>query len=242
MNKLDVTDSLIERLITEVAPLVEQETGWSLELAGMRSRAVPKDRGYEEILLGRMREIGFYVNEDAPRPILDRLVEYLIEGSVLAAYQPGEGEVLVIRENVDDGDLDGLRVVLAHELVHRGQHVNHPEVFREVEILLKDMVGRFLSPSQLPDIAEVVQTLNETRTYMTLLESHAWFVQQRIASRYYPEARIESRFTLPVLIFRLFGGQKLSQYKEGLPVVAAAVDSGRLEELYRDPQLVFGGT
>jgi hypothetical protein len=227
-------------LIVDVAPLVERETGWSLDLTTLRSRVVPADRGYEEILLDRLRQMGIDIPEQAPRNLLDRFVEYLVEGSALAAYQPGSGEILVIRENVDDGDMDGLRVVLAHELVHRGQHVNHPEIFHQVEALFRVVVEPYLTPSGQPDMGKLVDALNETRAYMTLLESHAAYIHKRIAGQYYPNARIESRFTLPVLIFRLFGGQKLSQYTEGLPAVAAAADSGVNDALFKDPSRIFG--
>jgi hypothetical protein len=235
MSKLVLDDEFITTLVVQVAPLVEQATGWDLDAGSLRCRVVPKDRGYEEILLGRLRELGFFVDEDAPRPLLDRLVEYLVESSILAAYQPGAGELLVIRENVDDSNLDGLRVVLAHELVHRGQHRNHPEIFHQVEASWRRVAApNLVSPEQI-DLGQLVQALNETRPLMTLLESHAAYIQQLIASRHYPQARIEAHFTLPVLLFRLFGGQKLAQYTEGLPAIAAAMESGEMEALYRDP-------
>jgi hypothetical protein len=33
---------------------------------------------------------------------------------------------MVVRENGDDSDLDGLKLFLAHELTHRSQRVHHP--------------------------------------------------------------------------------------------------------------------
>jgi len=57
------------------------------------------------------------------RDIVTRTVEYLVENNVLAAYEPLTNELMVVRENVDDSNLDGLKVVLGHELTHRGQHM-----------------------------------------------------------------------------------------------------------------------
>ncbi|MFL7892260.1 MAG: hypothetical protein ACK2UM_15900 [Anaerolineales bacterium] len=239
MSKLDVNDQLIEALLGRVAPLVERTTGWNLDLVNLRSKVIPKERGYEEILLGRLRDLGFFVDEDMPRPLLDRLVEYLVESSVQAAYQTGKGELLVVRENVDDSNLDGLCVVIAHELVHRGQHINHPEIFQQIEETVHRVIAPYFSSPDQIDLGELLQALNEIQPFMTLIESHAAYIQQLIANRYYPQARIETHFTLPIMIFRLFGSQKLSQYTDGLPAIATAISSGEMEYLYRNPKLIF---
>ena len=89
MHKLDVNDQFIATLVGRLAPLVEQTTGWNLDLVKLRCKAVPKERGYEEILLGRLRDLGFFVHEDTPRPLLDRLVEYLVESSLQYLQQTG---------------------------------------------------------------------------------------------------------------------------------------------------------
>ena len=51
---------------------------------------------------------------------LERMVEYLVEQDTLAAYLPGADEILAIRENVDDSNLNSLRLALGHELMNRG--------------------------------------------------------------------------------------------------------------------------
>jgi len=67
---------------------------------------------------------------------------------------------------------------------------------------------------------------------MTLLESHAAYVQGRLRQAYFPEARIESHFNLGTLLMRWVGAGKVAQYTDGLPKVAAAVASGSVESLY----------
>lgn len=68
------------------------------------------------------------------REFVDRTVEYLVEINVLAAYEPLTNELMVVRGKVDDSNLDGLKLVLAHELTHRGQHVHHPALFERASI------------------------------------------------------------------------------------------------------------
>ena len=66
-----------------------------------------------------------------------------------------------------------------------------------------------------------------------LIESHASVVQHTLNRNYYPDARIESHWSLPVLLFRLFGAEKLSQYQDGIPMVMEAMKRGAIDDLYQ---------
>jgi hypothetical protein len=229
MERLDVTDSLVDGLVWEVAPLVEDATGWGLGLERLHTRVLAKDRGYEEVVLGRLRGAGIDFDEDEPRSLLERLLEYVVEGCVLGAYQPAGEELLIVRENVDESNLNGLRVVIAHELVHRGQHVNHGDLFERVDAAARRVFQLISRGAPVRDVRAEVERI---KPLMTLLESHAHYVQQLIQSQYYADAVIESHFSLPVLLMRVFGRAKLSQYKDGVPMVAAAMAQGDVDGLY----------
>jgi len=229
MERLIVTDALIEELVCDVAPLVEEATGWELDLPGLRSRALPRERGYEEILLGRLRGAGVPLPDDGARGLIERLTEYLVEGSVLAAYEPGRGELLVVRENVDESNLDGLRVIIAHELVHRAQHVNHGELFDRMDQGIREIFALLLPPGGL---MRALAKARELQPIMTLLESHAHYVQDMLHRTRFPGARIESHFSLPALLLRLLGAGKVAQYRDGIPAVADAAARGEVEALY----------
>ena len=227
MSKLDVNDALLVRLIGEVAPLVGGLTGWDLRLAGLRQRVLPKNQGYEEIVEGKLRALGLPVNPR--RDLITRAVEYLVENNVLAAYEPLNNELLVIRENVDDSNLDGLRLLLGHELTHRAQHMRHPEIFEYVNrtlVSLLDQAEYGSDPMELRTQFENVQPV------MTLIESHASYIQASLHQRYYPDAIIETRFTLPVILFQLLGYGKTAQYTDGLPAVNAAMRHGTVDGLF----------
>ncbi len=190
---------------------------------------MPRDRGYEEILLGRIRGAGVVVPEEGSWGLMERLIEYIVEGSVLAAYEWSTQEMLVVRENVDDSNLDGLRVVIAHELVHRAQHINHPELFERVDKGVREVFDLAMQPGGLPQAFEKIR---ELQGVMTLLESHAHYIQESLHRTRFPNAKIESHFSLPTLLLRLVGAKKLSQYTDGIPAVQEAVARGEVDELY----------
>lgn len=230
MPKLEINTDRVHDIILQVAPLVSQATSWNLGLSTLKSRLLPKDLGYEEILLGRLHHIGIDDWQSATPDLFERLVEYLIEENAMAAYQPGSGEILVIRENVDDSNLDGLKLILGHELVHRGQHIHHASLFNQVDDLLRRLFQEMKSDTA--NIRGLQYIFQKIQPIMTLLESHAAYIQQSLKQTYFPNAQVETHFNIATLLMRLFGKPKLAQYCEGLPQVAAAAKSGNIEKLY----------
>lgn len=231
-ERLQLTDQLVKTELSRVAPQVTKLTGWDLGLDTLSCRTLPKDQGYEEILLARLEGIAIHGWSDLLPDLLERMLEYLVEQNTLAAYLPGAGEILVIRENVDDSNMNGLRLVLAHELVHRGQHLAHGGLFSRVEELLQQACAQAQSAD--PDFGQILHIMGEIQPIMTLLESHAAYVQGRLQHTCFPNAHIESHFNLATLLMRLIGARKVAQYTDGLPQISAAVASGSVELLYAD--------
>ena len=230
MPKLIIDDNSISALVGEVGPLVSSITGWDLQRETLRCRVLPKDRGYEEIVENKLHALGLPFNPG--RDIVTRTVEYLVENNVLAAYEPLTNELMVVRENVDDSNLDGLKVVLGHELTHRGQHMTHPEIFERVNRILVDMI-KGVETGQV-DLQKLRGYFEEVQPLMTLIESHASYVQGVLCQRYFPQAQIEHHFSLPVLLFRVLGYGKVAQYTEGLPQVTTAMQQGNIDRLFSD--------
>jgi hypothetical protein len=228
MANLSIDDHLVASLITEVAPLVSNATGWELNLPSLHSRVLPRDQGYEAIVEGKLRLLGYPISPQ--RDLITRTVEILIEKNVLAAYEPLADELMLIRENVDDSNLDGLRLVLAHELTHRGQHVNHPQLFQRVNQLLLSVLQE--ANSGEVDFQKMLAWFEQVKPLMTLIESHASYIQGIINQKYYPQAQIEKPFSLPVLIFRMLGFGKTTQYTAGLPQVSEAAQKGGIDSLF----------
>jgi hypothetical protein len=182
----------------------------------------------------KLRRLGLPVSPE--RDIVDRTVEILIESNVLTAYEPLSNELMVLCENVDDSNLDGLKLVLAHELTYRGQHIQHPNIFERVNRILVSVI-KGMESGQV-DFQKTLRYYEEVKPLMTLIESHASYVQGLLKQMYFPQARIETRFTLPVILFRIIGFGKTIQYAEGLPQVAAAMQRGSVDVLFRGVDVV----
>lgn len=225
-----MNDALLASIVREVAPLVSSLTGWDLHLATLHCRVIPKDQGYERILLGRMQGLKAGEWQDMMPDFIERIIEYMAEENILAAYMPATDEILVLRENVDDSNLDGLKLILAHELVHRGQHMNHGRLFVQIDQLQGQAFSLLRSADS--NLDQLRQILGNMQPIMTLLESHATYIQESIRQANFPDACIESHFNLAILIMRLVGAPKTAQYTEGLPQVHEAAKLGRLESLY----------
>ncbi len=230
MTPLDVTDHLVWEMVRQVGPLVEATTRWNLRLHEMQCRVLPKEAGYEELVLGRLRGAGVCVEANASRGIIERLLEYIIEGNAMGAYEPSTQELMLVRENVDDSNLDGLRVIVGHELVHRGQHVTYPFVFERVNQATRQLV-LYLEQAR-PDMAAIMEVVRSIKPMMSLIESHAYYVQGMLARLHFPNARVETHVSLPALLLRVFGGQKIAQYTDAVPAIAEAAQAGSVDALY----------
>ncbi|MEO0086052.1 MAG: hypothetical protein ABIK37_05420 [candidate division WOR-3 bacterium] len=224
--RLEITDTLLRQVVSEVGPLVEAETGWPLEPAGLSVRAVPKERGYEEIVLGRLRGAGVRLDEAGRPGLPERLLEYVVEANVLAAYEPSRGELIVVRENVDDSNLDGLRLVVGHELVHRAQHVRYPELFSRLDSAIRSLFD------ETAGLRDVLGRLKAIQPLMSLIESHAWHVQENLRRTHFPGAVIERHFNIATVLMRVFGARKVAQYRDAVPEIAAAAASGGVDGLF----------
>jgi hypothetical protein len=189
---------------------------------------LPRDQGYEAIVEGKLRLLGLPVLPQ--RDLITRTVETLVENNVLAAYEPLADELMLIRENVDDSNLDGLKLVLAHELTHRGQHVHHPQLFQRVNELLVSVL-RETNNGEM-NVQKMRAWFEQVKPLMTLVESHASYIQGIIQQRHFPLAQIEKQFSLPVLLFRLVGFGKTTQYTAGLAQVSAAAQKDGIDGLF----------
>ena len=234
MKLIDITDDLIGVLIREMAPMVANLTEWELAISGVGARSVRKEDAYEEILVARLEELcpGLDLG-GTNRGLLERFVEYLVEANVKGAYLPGTEEIVLVRENVDESNMDGLRILVAHELVHRGQHVNHPELFKKLE----DEVRRLMARTQhgKASFGDMRGTMERVNSVMRIVEGHATYVQQVLHQTRFPDAQIEMHFDMGWLLMRLFGRQKVDQYRRGLAEVVTSIQEGKtVESLYRE--------
>ena len=166
----------------------------------------------------------------APTPAGPKSGGALVFATSVTAYQPSTQELLVVRENVDESNLDGLRIIVAHELVHRAQHLNHPELFDQVDDAVRHAFDE-LSAGKA-GLRDLWDGAGHVRAIMTLLESHAYYVQEQLRRTRFVGATVERHFGLAPLLLRALGGFKLSQYTLAVPQVAEATRTGTIDGLY----------
>jgi hypothetical protein len=220
MNLLPIDQQLLDTLTEELVPRVEEITGWRVAREGLTVRPIPKDQAYEETVLDQLNTLGLIRPEDRAG-LLKRIVEYFVESNILGVYQYWDGEILIVRENVDESNLDGLKLVLGHELAHRAQHTTHPELYKRLDGLQREFLA-----------TDDPQIMAELQQIMTLLESHAYYVQERLRQRYYPDASIESHCSLVAILGWIKGKLVGSKYTDQLPEIAEAARAGQLDTLF----------
>lgn len=230
MAPLDVAEGQVRRLIADVAPLVSHLTGWNLRTGDLGARVLAKAGSNEEIVRRRLKSAGIAPPPRQAGGFYERLMERLVEESILAAYDHGGQEILVVRENVEGADLDGLRLVLAHELVHRGQHVRHRDLFDRADALLRAIYLAAGPDGAAADGAGA--PVAPLEAIMTLLESHARYVEEEVKRLYLPRATLRSGFDMMVFLLQALAPGKGRQYTDGLPAVAAAAGNGTVDSLY----------
>lgn len=230
MKKLNITCDLIQNIVKDITPLIENLTQWQLRINTLRILVLPKNQGYEEVILGRLRGAGILIDKNHPRSIIEKLLEHVIEANILGAYQPGTQEIIIIRENVDESNIDGLKLIIGHELVHRGQHLYFKHLFDQVDERIKNIFGYI--NSDMVSLKEITQEMEKIRPIMSLIESHAYYIQNVLKQNYFPEAKIESHFNVATVLMSTFGKAKTSQYTEKIPEVSKAFNNGTMDSLY----------
>jgi len=230
MKKLNITKNLIQNLVDEVAPKIENLTKWYFKLDELGILVLPKNRGYEEVVLGRLQGAGIPIDENRPRSILEKMIEYVIEANILGAYQSSTQELIIIRENVDESNINGLKLIVGHELVHRGQHVNFKHLFDKIDESIRktfDYINFNRTNFKL-----INREMEKIKPIMSLLESHAHYIQAILKQKYYPGAKIESHFNIATILMKIFGKAKVSQYTERIFDVKKATTNGNINSLY----------
>jgi len=230
MKKLNITSDLIQNIVKEITPLVENLTQWQLNINTLRILILPKDQGYEEVILGRLQGAGIHIDKNHPRSIIEKLLEHVLEANILGAYQPGTQEIIIIRENVDESNPEGLKLIIGHELVHRGQHLYFKHLFDQVDERIKNTFD-YINSGTVP-LKKITQEMEKIRPIMSLIESHAYYIQNILKQNYFPKAKIESHFNVATVLMSIFGKAKSSQYTEKIPEVNNAFNNGNMDSLY----------
>ena len=219
--RLDITEPLVSHCLAEVAPLVEELTGWPDLLADLKVDITDDISPYFRKLTEEVLGESTWVSRQ-----LDRLLAW--SSSVMALYDPTSHTIAINRSRMARyTNLDGFKVILGHELVHVGQFKQHPELIKLYRAQL-DWIRELLEESEELDVAAVQEAVgrSEFQARMSELEGYAYYIQRDYLERRYHMATwfehaslFEGLFqgAIKFLVPGMQGGNdlKLTQYESG---------------------------
>lgn len=204
-TRLDLDEELVGHCLREVAPKVEHLTGWRNLLDDL-----------DIVVTNDYRKSFFRLLEwvDISIGIVARLFLRSWFKLILSQYEPLSQALIVNKRPCANCNLDGLKVVLGHELAHVGQFRSTPELAdhcRDSLLWLKErMVQGDLS------LKEIVERLDYSMTqyYMSQIEGYASYIESYLRQYYNCSMIVAPRSWLLSLLLHLPGG--LSKDVEGL--------------------------
>jgi hypothetical protein len=135
VRRLTIDDEVLTYAVEEIAPLVEALTGWEDVSRGIRVEAVEHGGEAFARLLSRAG-LATFSEAEVRRSIL----RSGIAGSH-ALYDPFSASIYVDVTKTERQNLDGLKVIIGHELVHAGQFQHHPQLVQEYRELLEAVLA-----------------------------------------------------------------------------------------------------
>jgi hypothetical protein len=218
--RLDLDDELISHALHEVVGHVERLTGWSGLLDDLRTAdisafgaeigQVMTDAGIE----GRFAR-------GVARAIFERVVLYATFG----LYSPHSHTIFLNAGALEHCNLDGLKVILGHELVHVGQFRNHPELIEKHRRVTADLSRRLAEAGDGPVDVNALLEDAPIRTHMRLIEGYAAYIQGYLEAIYPLAMVVPHRSWFDRLVIAAFRRttpdldhileSKLAQYTEG---------------------------
>ncbi len=225
-NKEQASPALKEALddLPRLAALASKDTGWPI-------------KGILPVRVVNSSEVSKFLNQDA----LERIISVVKESEIdtvksklsptiftrifssllMGAYLPGSKQVIVAnRDRNKKLTADYYKSCLYHELIHVAQDQNHPELFKHMTEILKEVA---LNPSMVFSISKRSRWKDIKGKLIScgsIVEGHPFYLQRINDKTYFPEKnpyrghrntmlRCCAMYTLPGV------KAKLDQYKTG---------------------------
>ncbi|MEO1268760.1 MAG: hypothetical protein AAFX99_11725 [Myxococcota bacterium] len=181
--RLNITEPLLQHCLEEVAPLVEELTGWPSLLEGLKIDLTDDISPYFNQLTQEVFGESTWTTRQ-----LDRLMAW--NSNIMALYDPTHHVIAINRSRMARyTNLDGLKVILGHELVHVGQFRQHPELsdlYRSQLNWLRTLVEK--QDDLSPEAIQEAVSKSEFQARMSELEGYAYYIQRDYLERRYPMA------------------------------------------------------
>lgn len=178
VRRLKISNELVTHCLCEMSPLVEQLTGWT----GLATNAkITVTSEADRILARQFTELGLQ-----RYPLIGRLVSRTLYATSYAFYDPLSGEIVVNETLTAHCSLDGLKIILGHELVHEGQFRHSRGLIDEYRRACHNLVD-FCLTSETESISDLAATIQESPAYgiMARLEGYAYYIQKDFLEKYY---------------------------------------------------------
>ncbi|HEU4534841.1 MAG TPA: hypothetical protein VFS00_12010, partial [Polyangiaceae bacterium] len=180
VKRLRLDGALVDLAAREIAPLVEELTGWSGLLDGLTFEIVDSFadayRRQTAALLGR---------DDFDEAALERIGARAraCDAGAAALFDPARRVIALNRPALERWNVDALKLAIGHELVHVGQWARHPELRRAHAAWVADFWSRALAtPPREPPPTHDIWRL------MANVEGYAHYVENAFLRRVYTHA------------------------------------------------------
>lgn len=235
-----VSERSLEKIISDVAPKVEQLTGWNAHLDSLNLKIIRRSQLWEHSAKVKYDLLGIDAEAKTEKgkkalQATKLIMPYLI----LAEYEPLSGTMLVVPDNLRFGTNEsGISLTIGHELTHRCQFTNNPQFGKMYVSMVRRMFG---ANAYDDDPSEDKGTAKYLQSYMTLVEGDASFVQSQLKGMYYQDAKnktsgVSNLIGLVLLLASLGDNnsgfiQKLRQYSKGKNIVRRVYEAGGREKV-----------
>ena len=177
---IELTPGLLEALLREVAPLVQAESGYAIDLDAVRIDVLAGN--IEQALEGSGTGA---LAEWAGLPGWFRVaIGAFLTRLVAAMYCPLSATIYVNEPMTRTVNLDALKLILAHELVHHGQFTHRPELREQLDDEIARLQQALEDDAPAEVLAEAVQRL--TKGFKQEIEGEAEYVRMALWKRHYP--------------------------------------------------------
>ena len=179
--RLHIDDPLVAHCLLEVAPMVESLTGWSGLLDDLPVRINPDFGAHWQARLSEYIDTGCATaSPEAHQSFLTNM------NGTMAAYDPFEDALIVNATWLDRSNLDALKVVLGHELVHVGQYRNTPDLREQHRTYANTLQDLLAAPGDT-DRGEIARALRQSTWHqaLTRIEGYAEYIQKDFLEKHY---------------------------------------------------------
>ncbi len=218
--RLAMDDELVGHALHEVVAHVERLTGWSDLLEDLRTADI-EEFGAE--ISQVMTDAG--IHGRFARRVARAVFERVVLGAAHALYSPHSHTIFLNTRSLEHCNLDGLKVILGHELVHVGQFRNHPDLVAEHRRVTAEFSRRLAEAGDGPVDLESLLGDGTFRRHMSLIEGYAAYIQGYLETIYPLAMVIPHRSWFDRLVIAAFRRatpdldrvmeSKMAQYTEG---------------------------